>query len=148
MRRATLVNQIETFMLDILAAGYSPREIDNATREVLDRWEARTGKQEEFSIQVIRFVGSHDPIVSLIARRFSELSPDHSLAVTFVGSVGGLMALARNGADIAGCHLWDADTGLYNSPYVRRPVNLRAIMHRGFTAKVHRVFTPTLHKQM
>lgn len=120
LRRATLVNQIEAFMLDILAAGYSSREIDDATREVLDRWEARTGKPEQVSIRVIRFVGSHDPIVSLIARRFSELRPDHSLAVTFAGSVGGLMALARNGADIAGCHLLDPDSGLYNSPYVRR----------------------------
>jgi molybdate-binding protein/DNA-binding transcriptional regulator YhcF (GntR family) len=120
LRRATLVNQIEAFMLDILAAGYSPKEIDAATREVIERWEARIEEPEEVSTQVIRFVGSHDPVVSLITRRFSELAPDHSLSATFVGSLGGLMALARNGADIAGCHLWDAETGLYNSPYVRR----------------------------
>ena len=120
LRRATLVNQIEAFILDILAAGYSSREIDDATREVLDRWEARSGKPNYSSLKVIRFVGSHDPIVSLIARRFPELNPEHSLTVTFAGSVGGLMALARNGADIAGCHLLDPDSGLYNSPYIRR----------------------------
>jgi len=120
LRRATLVNQIEAFMLDVLAAGYAPKEIDDATREVLDRWEARIGEPAQAPDNVIRFVGSHDPIISLISRRFSELAPGYSLAVTFVGSLGGLIALARNGADIAGCHLWDADTGTYNLPYVRR----------------------------
>lgn len=120
LRRATLVNQIEAFILDVLAAGYSPKEIDDATREVLDRWEARTREPEKSSLQVIRFVGSHDPIVSLLARRFSELLPDCTLTSAFEGSLGGLMALAHHEAEIAGCHLWDGETGLYNAPYIRR----------------------------
>jgi molybdate-binding protein/DNA-binding transcriptional regulator YhcF (GntR family) len=120
LRRATLVNQIEAFMLDVLAAGYSSKEIDEANHEVLERWEARAEMPLPGPTQVIRFVGSDDPVISLIAHRYSDFTPNHSLAVTFAGSLGGLMALARNGADIAGCHLWDAETGLYNTPFVRR----------------------------
>ena len=135
LRRATLVNHIEAFLLDFLAAGYTPKEIDDATHEVLDRWQARMDNPEEKSIEVIRFVGSHDPIVSLISRRFTEFAPETSLSVTFVGSLGGLMALARGGADIAGCHLWDAEASLYNVSFVRRlmpgrRVALLTIAHR------------------
>lgn len=87
------------------------------------------------SPRVIRFVGSHDPVVSLIARRFSELMPDITFKFIFAGSLGGLMALARREADFAGCHLWDAETGLYNTPYVRRllpnqKVALLTLAHR------------------
>lgn len=120
LRRATLVNQIETFMLGVLATGYTATEIDAATQEVLDRWRARLAVPEREPMQVIRFVGSHDPTVSLIERRFTDLAPHHQMKVAFVGSLGGLIALARHGADIAGCHLWDRETGQYNAPHVRR----------------------------
>jgi molybdate-binding protein/DNA-binding transcriptional regulator YhcF (GntR family) len=121
LRRATLVNQIEAFMLGVLATGYTAQEIDVATHQVLDRWQASfenvEGAPRE---QVLRFVGSHDPIISLIAARFEGLVPHHRLQVTFVGSLGGLIALARQGADLAGSHLWDKETATYNSPYIRR----------------------------
>ncbi|HGY90835.1 MAG TPA: molybdopterin biosynthesis protein [Planctomycetes bacterium] len=35
-----------------------------------------------------------------------------------VGSQGGLRALARGEGDVAGCHLFDPETGLYNIPYL------------------------------
>jgi GntR family transcriptional regulator len=110
LRRATLVNQLEALLLGIIAAGYSPREVDSAMHEVLDRWQARVEQSEPGPEQVLRFVGSHDPIVSLIACQFSTLVPGYSLKVTFVGSLGGLIALARYGADLAGSHLWDKET--------------------------------------
>ena len=34
--------------------------------------------------------------------------------------LGGLMALARGEADIAGSHLWDEQTDQYNVPFVQR----------------------------
>lgn len=120
LRRATLVNQIEAFLLDIIAAGYSTKEIEDATHEVLDRWDARIEEPQPVSPQRIRFVGSHDPVVSTIARRLSELLPDCSFTFAYEGSLGGLMALAQHTADMAGCHLWDSETGQYNEPYIRR----------------------------
>lgn len=120
LRRATLLNQVEGFALSVLAAGFTPVEIAEATREVLARWQARTGEPAPTSDQAIRFVGSHDPIISLLARRLSRFSPGYSLQMTFAGSLGGLIALARYGADIAGVHLWDDETEQYNTPFVKR----------------------------
>jgi putative molybdopterin biosynthesis protein len=37
-----------------------------------------------------------------------------------VGSLGGLMALAQGGAEIAGAHLWDEAADTYNVSFVRR----------------------------
>ncbi|MDE3089402.1 MAG: substrate-binding domain-containing protein, partial [Chloroflexota bacterium] len=36
-----------------------------------------------------------------------------------VGSLGGLLALAQHQADVAGIHLRDAETGEYNTPFVK-----------------------------
>lgn len=120
LRRATLVNRVEAFLLEMMAAGYTPKEAEEATREVLARWQSRFSESESEPKKLLRFVGSHDPIVSLIDGRFSQLAPDYELNVTFVGSMGGLLALARQGADIAGCHLWDEDSNSYNEPYITR----------------------------
>ncbi|MEZ4769308.1 MAG: substrate-binding domain-containing protein [Caldilineales bacterium] len=55
--------------------------------------------------------------------------------MTFTGSLGGLIALARGEADLAGSHLLDVDTGSYNEAYVRRllpgqRVALLTVAHR------------------
>lgn len=120
LRRATLVNRVEAFLLEMMAAGYTPKEAEEATRDVLARWQSRFGDPDAPQKKLLRFVGSHDPIISLIDGRFHNLAPDYELNVTFVGSMGGLMALARQGADIAGCHLWDAESNSYNKPYITR----------------------------
>jgi molybdate-binding protein/DNA-binding transcriptional regulator YhcF (GntR family) len=120
LRRATLVNRVEAFLLEMMAAGYTPKEAEEATREVLARWQARFTEADSPPKKLLRFVGSHDPIISLLDGRFPELLPDYELSVTFVGSMGGLLALARQGADIAGCHLWDGESNSYNVPFIRR----------------------------
>lgn len=128
LRRATLVNRVEAFLLEMMAAGYSPKEAEEATREVLARWQARFNEPESPPRKLLRFVGSHDPIVSLVDGRFPTLAPDYDLSVTFVGSMGGLIALARQGADIAGCHLWDAESDSYNEPFIRRMLPGRRVV--------------------
>ena len=120
LRRAGLVNQAEAFLLQLLTAGHTPAEADQAWRLALDRYRTLSEEPDTSPEQQLRFVGSHDPAVSLIAARFSAIIPDHSLQVTFAGSLGGLMALARGEADIAGSHLWDEDSDSYNLPFVKR----------------------------
>lgn len=120
LRRAALVHQAESFLLETLTAGYTPSEVEQALRLALDRWRAMAQEPERPPEQEIRFVGSHDPAVALIAARFPDLAPEHTLDLTFAGSLGGLMALARGDADLAGCHLWDAESDTYNAPFVRR----------------------------
>jgi putative molybdopterin biosynthesis protein len=49
-----------------------------------------------------------------------EFAPTLRWQAEFAGSLGGLMALARGEAEIAGSHLWDAASDQYNVAYVRR----------------------------
>jgi molybdate-binding protein/DNA-binding transcriptional regulator YhcF (GntR family) len=120
LRRATLVHQIEAYWLELWGRGYTAQEMEDAMREVLARWQARMAELNEPPRRPLRFVGSHDPIVSLIDGRFHTIAPDYQFSVTFAGSMDGLLALARHNADIAGCHLWDAESNSYNEPFIHR----------------------------
>ncbi|OQA41671.1 MAG: HTH-type transcriptional repressor YvoA [Chloroflexi bacterium ADurb.Bin325] len=121
VRRAALVHQAEAFLLEALSAGYTPGEADAAFRAALDRWRALAVRAAPSADQtVLRFAGSHDLAVSLLATRFPQICAGCSLEVVFPGSLGGLIALAEGKADLAGCHLWDAESDTYNVPFVRR----------------------------
>lgn len=120
LRRASLINQAETFLLSAISSGYSVEEIAQAVYMALDRWRVQTDTAETRPSDELCFVGSHDPALAMLANRFAERVPDTKLRLTFSGSLGGLIALARNEADIAGSHLWDAETDSYNQPFVRR----------------------------
>ena len=65
-------------------------------------------------------IGSHDLALDVLSNHLHQRYPDASLSSTNVGSLGGLMALARGEAHLAGSHLLDEETGEYNLPYVRR----------------------------
>jgi putative molybdopterin biosynthesis protein len=65
-------------------------------------------------------IGSHDLSLDLLGQFLAERSPGTRLASANVGSLGGLIALRRGEAHLAGTHLLDPDTGEYNVPYVRR----------------------------
>ena len=79
--------------------------------------------------------GSHDLALDLLASELHRLHPTRSLASANVGSLGGLLALSRGEAHLAGCHLLDEETGEYNTPFVRRylkgrPAVLVNLAHR------------------
>jgi molybdate-binding protein/DNA-binding transcriptional regulator YhcF (GntR family) len=120
LRWAGIVNRAEAFLLEVLTAGYTPGEAEQAMREALDRWRTIAVPPPSPVAQRLRFAGSHDPAVALIAARAAEVLPGWSLDLRFTGSLGGLMALARGEADLAGSHLWDEPTDSYNVPFVRR----------------------------
>lgn len=120
LRQAALVHRAESFLLAALAEGYAPGEIEGAVRQALDRWRGVRDAVPAPPPAVLRFAGSHDPAVSAIAARFGTLAAGYTLEVAFSGSLGGLIALAEGKADLAGCHLWDAETDTYNRPFVRR----------------------------
>ncbi len=65
-------------------------------------------------------IGSHDLTLDLLANLLRRNHPGLSFASSNVGSLGGLMALRRREAHLAGCHLLDEETGEYNVPYIRR----------------------------
>ena len=65
-------------------------------------------------------VGSHDLALDVLANRLHRQYPDRSLSSSNVGSLGGLVAISRGEAHLAGSHLLDEETGEYNVPYVKR----------------------------
>ncbi|MBN1486404.1 MAG: GntR family transcriptional regulator [Anaerolineae bacterium] len=120
LRRATLLNRVEGFLLEAMRSGYTLREVELALGLALDRWRALvTESMIPDEEGVIRFVGSHDPAITLLAEQL-PVAENFKLQLRFSGSLGGLIALAQGTADIAGSHLWDAETDTYNVPFVRR----------------------------
>lgn len=87
-------------------------------------------------------IGSHDNSLDLLANCLRHRYPEMSLSSAHVGSMGGLMALKRGEAHIAGTHLLDEESGEYNVPYLKRllpgcPVVLVNLAYRqqGFVVK-------------
>jgi len=81
------------------------------------------------------FAGSHDLALALADDALCEARPGAGLSVAPLGSMGGLGALARGEAHLAGCHLLDAASGEYNLPHVRAvlpgvAVELHCLAHR------------------
>jgi putative molybdopterin biosynthesis protein len=65
-------------------------------------------------------IGSHDLALDLLASHLRRFAPDVRLVSANVGSLGGLLALKRRDAHMAGSHLLDEQTGEYNRPFVER----------------------------
>jgi len=73
-------------------------------------------------------IGSHDNALDLLANILKKRYPKFSLSSAHVGSMGGLIALKRGEAHIAGTHLLDEETGEYNVAFIQRLLPDRNIM--------------------
>ncbi|MBM3180735.1 MAG: molybdopterin biosynthesis protein [Chloroflexi bacterium] len=78
-------------------------------------------------------IGSHDMTLDLLAQFLSKY--DRRFASANVGSQGGLVALRRGEAHMAGSHLLDPNNGEYNISYIRQympniPVKVIALVGR------------------
>jgi len=83
--------------------------------------------------RTILAIGSHDLTLDLMAQFLAE--HDRRLASANVGSQGGLVALRRGEAHLAGSHLLNPETGEYNISYIRQympdiPVKVVALVRR------------------
>ena len=65
-------------------------------------------------------IGSHDNALDLLANILKKRHPGYSLSSAHVGSMGGLIALKKGEAHMAGTHLLDEETGEYNVPFIKR----------------------------
>lgn len=73
-------------------------------------------------------IGSHDNALDLLANMFKKNHPAFSLSSAHTGSMGGLVALQKGEAHVAGTHLLDEQTGEYNIPYIKRILGNRKII--------------------
>ena len=112
--------------LALIPRGAQGMEAGEQVRVHLYRSKAEIGK-------TIFCIGSHDLTLDLISQFLAE--HDRRLASANVGSQGGLIALRRGEAHLAGSHLLNPETGEYNISYIRQympniPVKVVALVGR------------------
>lgn len=90
-------------------------------------------------------IGSHDPLLEhLIGILRSKGLRD--IEVQWVGSLGGLASIILGEADIAGIHLYDPDTEVYNKPYITKlPLEGEVVLVKGYERELVFALRPTLN---
>ena len=87
-------------------------------------------------------IGSHDMTLDLLASHVRRAKPQMTLASSNVGSMGGLMALARGEAHLAGSHLLDEESGEYNLSYIRRFLKGRSVVVVNLVQRIQGLILP------
>jgi putative molybdopterin biosynthesis protein len=77
-------------------------------------------REESILSRTVVIVGSHDNTLDLLGNFLTKRYPEFRLTSSNVGSTGGLMALKREIAHVAGSHLLDPETGKYNIATIRQ----------------------------
>lgn len=83
----------------------------------------------------VMMLGSDDFALQMLTGEVNEDSEGFEIVPSAIGSLDGLIALRQGLADVAGCHLLDAETQDYNTPFLRRlfpdrPVDVVTLAHR------------------
>jgi len=96
------------------------------------------GEGQQVSVELLRplaeiqetvvAVGSHDTALDLMASFLRRGGAKFFLSSAHVGSLGGLLALRRGEAHMAGTHMLDEATGEYNVSYVKRYLGRPALL--------------------
>jgi putative molybdopterin biosynthesis protein len=66
--------------------------------------------------------GSHDLAIGVLEDQLKSCHPELKIAATNVGSLGGLLALRRGETHMAGTHLLDPETGVYNIADIKKTI--------------------------
>ncbi len=90
----------------------------------------------------IVITGSHDLAIDLLANDMSLSEPGARIASSNVGSLGGLLAVSRGEAHLAGSHLLDEETGEYNLSFVRRYLKGRDVVVVNLVRRVQGLILP------
>ncbi|WP_353684282.1 molybdopterin biosynthesis protein [Thermodesulfovibrio sp. 3907-1M] len=75
--------------------------------------------KEEINNTVV-CIGSHDNTLDVLYNFLRKRFPHVTLSSAHVGSMGGLVAIKKGEAHIAGTHLLDEATGEYNVPFIKK----------------------------
>jgi putative molybdopterin biosynthesis protein len=77
-------------------------------------------RPEEYLGRTLVVVGSHDVTLDMLGDHMKRRAPWIHMSSSHVGSMGGLMAIARGNCHLGGTHLLDPDTGDYNVSYLKK----------------------------
>lgn len=128
VRQKHLSDNVNDDIIRILSQGYTPEELEAVFYTNLERWreerrlmEVQTSSPlKNKSSKIIRIVGSHDIALNILIAMFRQREIETVVELTQAGSLGGLIALQEEKADLAGTHLLDEETGEYNLPFIKR----------------------------
>jgi excisionase family DNA binding protein len=95
-------------------------------KKLIDEWietTARDGlsqaRQKSAAVSgALLAAGSNDPILDILQTTLRRLHPDLYIFSANTGSTEGLAALNMGHTDIAWSHLWDPESGQYNTPFL------------------------------
>ncbi len=85
--------------------------------------------------RTVMVMGSHDPMLDSLATHLRLRPAGARMVSVNIGSLGGLIALRRGQAHLAGCHLFEPASATYNTAYLRKylrdePALLVTFAHR------------------
>ncbi len=92
--------------------------------------------------RTLLIMGSHDPMLDLLATHLRRHASNQRIVSANVGSIGGLIALRRGEAHIAGCHLFHPESATYNIPYIQRYLPNEPIMLVTFAEREQGLILP------
>jgi putative molybdopterin biosynthesis protein len=80
-------------------------------------------------------IGSHDNALDVLSNHLKKKFLSYSMSSAHVGSMGGIMAIKKSEAHMAGTHLLDEQSGQYNIAFVRKflkdiPLKLINLVYR------------------
>ncbi len=124
-RRGRLRSVIERAVVEALAQGFTPEEIEAAFGLQLAAWRERraAGAIHRLTRQpdrLTRFAGSHDLALEALWAQARQVHPEIAFIPAYVGSLDGLLALLHGEVGLAGAHILDEESGEYNLPILRR----------------------------
>ena len=119
---------------------------------LIPRFSEGVAAGEEISVELLRpaeeiehtivAIGSHDLTLDLLSNHLRRTNPELSLSSSNVGSLGGLMALNRGEAHLAGSHLLEEETGEYNLSFVRRYLKGQAVVLVNLVHRIQGLMVP------
>ncbi len=119
---------------------------------LIPRFSEGLGAGQEVSVELLRplkeventivAIGSHDMTLDLLASDLHRQNPQLTLSSSNVGSLGGLMALSRGEAHLAGSHLLDEQTGEYNLSFVRHYLRDQEVVVMNLVHRIQGLIIP------
>ncbi len=138
VREAELHTLIARLISEGLSRGFTLAEVEAAVVAQRARWHGQIQTPQRANSQPLNHIvglGSHDLCFELLIAQFQQRHRAMRCQFATVGSLAGLMALARGEAHFAVAHLYDSATDDYNVPFARRlmpdqPLAFITLAHR------------------
>jgi molybdate-binding protein/DNA-binding transcriptional regulator YhcF (GntR family) len=124
LQESRLRTLMERSIIEALAQGYNPSEVQAAFELQLAVWrqrrEAAAAEVGAIPHRLLRFAGSHDLALEALWAQARAQPPGFDFQPSYVGSLDGLLALVHGDAVLAGLHILDEESGEYNLPILQR----------------------------